>query len=51
MNLDRLYQEVHHLALHYHWSEADILRLPRSKRLRYLGLLVRHFEHAAEQAS
>lgn len=51
MKLERLYEEVHHLALHYHWSEAEILRLPRSKRLRYLGLLVRHFEQRAEHES
>ena len=27
------------LALHYHWSEADILRLPTPRRRRYLALL------------
>ncbi len=36
---DRLYREVHHLALHYHWSERDILALPHGKRRRYLALL------------
>ena len=39
--LDRLIQEVHVLALYYHWSESDILRLPRPKRQRYLALLER----------
>lgn len=34
-----LYREVHVLALHYHWSESEILSLPRAKRQRYLGLL------------
>ncbi len=34
-----LYREVHTLALHYHWSEAEILRLARSKRRLYLNLL------------
>lgn len=34
-----LYDEVHVLALHYHWSERDILSMPRSKRQRYLKLL------------
>ena len=38
-NLPRLEQDVHTLALHYHWSEQDILALPRPKRLRYLRLL------------
>ena len=44
MSQDRLYEEVHYLALHYHWAEQAILRLPRGKRQRYLGLLARHFE-------
>ncbi|MGH7620647.1 MAG: hypothetical protein ACREPM_25830 [Gemmatimonadaceae bacterium] len=38
---DRLIEEVHVLALHYHWSESDILRLTRAKRQRYLALLER----------
>jgi hypothetical protein len=42
MNLDALYREVHLLALHYHWAENDILRLPASKRRRYLRLLADH---------
>jgi hypothetical protein len=29
------------LALHYHWSEQDILALPAGKRRRYLALLAR----------
>jgi hypothetical protein len=36
---DRLYRDVHQLAYHYHWSEQEILSLPRSKRQHYLGLL------------
>jgi hypothetical protein len=31
--------EVHSLAWHYHWSEAEILALPRSRRARYLALI------------
>ncbi|NTV97147.1 MAG: hypothetical protein HGA75_17320 [Thiobacillus sp.] len=38
---DHLLQEVHQLALHYHWSEADILGLPRARRQRYLQLIDR----------
>jgi hypothetical protein len=34
-----LYREIHLLALHYHWSERDLLRLTPSKRWLYLGLL------------
>jgi hypothetical protein len=36
---DVLYQEVHALALWYHWSERDILDLPARKRRLYLELL------------
>jgi transcription elongation factor Elf1 len=34
-----LYREVHTLALFYHWSEADILTLPVSRRRMYLEML------------
>ena len=34
-----LYHEVHLLAFHYHWSEADILRMTRRRRHTYLKLL------------
>ena len=34
--LDR---EIHTLAFHYHWSEQDILALPRARRVRYLELI------------
>ena len=34
-----LYREVHALASRYHWSEADILALPRARRRLYLSLL------------
>lgn len=35
----RTLRDVHTLALHYHWSEADILALPAERRAHYLGLL------------
>ena len=35
-------EEIHVLALHYHWSEAEILGLPSPKRQRYLALLAQH---------
>lgn len=38
-NSQNLYREVHVLALHYHWSEKDILNMTRSKRQIYLKLL------------
>jgi hypothetical protein len=36
----RLHQEVHLLALYYHWSEADILSLTAKRRQRYVEVLV-----------
>lgn len=35
------YDEIHTIASHYHWSEQDILDLPRDKRRRYLDLINR----------
>lgn len=34
-----IYTEVHRLALHYHWSEAEIMAMTRARRHVYLGLL------------
>jgi hypothetical protein len=34
-----LFNEIHCLARHYHWSEAEILQLPRRRRRVYLDLL------------
>jgi hypothetical protein len=39
-----LLKEVHYLALHYHWSQAEILSLPRTLRHEYLGLLEAELE-------
>lgn len=36
---DRLFDEVHAIAWHYHWSETQILALPRPRRRRYLDLI------------
>lgn len=36
-----LLDEIHVLALHYHWSERDILNLPRTRRRSYLKLIER----------
>lgn len=38
---DELLLQVHQLASHYHWSEAEILGLPRDRRLHYLDLIDR----------
>lgn len=37
----RLYDEIHVLALYYHWTEPDILALPRARRQLYLELIDR----------
>jgi hypothetical protein len=36
---DVLYQEVHYLAYHYHWSEAEIMAMTRDKRRTYIDVL------------
>ncbi|MFA5241083.1 MAG: hypothetical protein WC029_02000 [Sulfuricella sp.] len=36
-----LFADVHRLASRYHWSEAEILALPRWRRQRYLALIDR----------
>jgi hypothetical protein len=44
-----LYREVHCLAYHYHWSEHEIMALPREKRRKYIALLadeLRRVSHA-----
>jgi hypothetical protein len=41
---DLLYREVHYLAYHYHWSEAEILDLPWDKRRRYIEVLGEEIE-------
>jgi hypothetical protein len=34
-----IFQEIHILAYHYHWSEAEILSLPRNRRSHYAEML------------
>ncbi|NOT56610.1 MAG: hypothetical protein HOP18_18585 [Deltaproteobacteria bacterium] len=46
---DLLYREVHYLAYHYHWSEQEIMTLPREKRRKYIAVLaeeLRRVSHA-----
>lgn len=38
---DTFYEEIHTLAMHYHWSEDEILDMPQSRRHRYLDLISR----------
>ncbi len=35
------YNEIHTLAMHYHWSEEEILNMPRARRRKYLDLIDR----------
>ena len=39
---DFLYREVHYLAYHYHWSEQEIMAMPRDKRRRRLPARLRN---------
>lgn len=41
---DLLRREVHYLAYHYHWSETEILSLPRYKRRAYIEILASEIE-------
>lgn len=41
---DLLYRQVHYLAYHYHWSEAEIMAMPRDKRLAYIEVLAEEIE-------
>lgn len=34
-----LYQEVHYLAFHYHWSEQEIMSMTRDRRRTYIDVL------------
>jgi hypothetical protein len=43
-SLDLLYREVHYLAYHYHWSEREIMEMPRLKRRRYMQVLADEIE-------
>jgi hypothetical protein len=37
--MNQLYRDVHYLALHYHWSENEIMCMTTSKRKQYIDLL------------
>jgi hypothetical protein len=43
-DMDLLYRQVHYLAFHYHWSEKEIMTMPRDKRLKYVELLADEIE-------
>jgi hypothetical protein len=39
-----LYREVHYLAYHYHWSEREIMGMPRQRRRAYIEMLAGELE-------
>jgi hypothetical protein len=45
---DLLYREVHYLAYHYHWSEREIMEMPRDRRHRYIDVLAEEIERLNE---
>lgn len=44
ISLDLLYREVHYLAYHYHWSEKEIMEMPRHRRRNYISVLADEIE-------
>ena len=47
---DLLYREVHYLAFHYHWSEREIMDMPRQKRRTYIEVLSSEIERLNDAA-
>jgi hypothetical protein len=41
---DLLFREVHYLAFHYHWSEQEIMAMPRKHRRHYIEVLAGEIE-------
>ncbi len=50
VSTDLLYREVHYLAFHYHWSEEEIMRMPRERRRQYLDVLTDEIERLNDAA-
>ena len=50
INQDLLYREVHYLAFHYHWSEREIMDMPRQKRRTYIEVLSSEIERLNDAA-
>jgi hypothetical protein len=48
---DLLMREIHYLAYHYHWSEGDILAMPRERRRRYIEILADEMEALNDAAA
>jgi hypothetical protein len=50
LSKELLYREVHYLAFHYHWSEREIMEMPRQKRRRYIDVLSSEIERLHDVA-
>lgn len=44
MGNELLFREVHYLAFHYHWSEREIMSMPRDRRRRCISVLADEIE-------
>jgi hypothetical protein len=44
-----LYRQVHYLAYNYHWSESEIMDMPRTKRQKYIELLSDEMERLNDE--
>lgn len=51
ISLDLLYREIHYLAYHYHWSEKEIMGMPRDRRRNYISVLADEIERLNNGAS
>ena len=38
---DQIFDDIHRIACHYHWSEEQIVAMPRRRRRRYLSMIDR----------
>ncbi|MFI6324339.1 hypothetical protein ACIBG8_42920 [Nonomuraea sp. NPDC050556] len=46
VNAGLLRGELHYLAYHYHWSEQEIMDMPRERRRRYVAMLTDEIERS-----
>jgi hypothetical protein len=49
VNTDLLRREIHYLAYHYHWSEREIMEMPRHRRRRYVAQLAEEIERSHDE--
>jgi hypothetical protein len=40
----RMIEQIHRIARHYHWNEADIIAIPQWRRERYLSRIAAEYE-------